>query len=162
MASITHADIYAEVRAYMLGLFSCAPETIIPGPQVGMTLPDDAIVMSVLSEHALDVATNYYQPVENKVYIQQSVQMSIQIEFYGEGAMDKALKLCNLWKNHYTVDHLHCCQPLYCEDPQQKSSANEKSLLPQPWLVVLTLQYNPEFELDQIYLDKPEIILTKP
>lgn len=158
MASITHADIYAEVRAYMLGLFSCPPETIIQSQQQYKAFPDDAIVMSILSEQALDMANSYYQPANDKVIVQQSVQVNMQVEFYGEMGAERARKLCNLWQNQYTVDRLHCCQPLYCECTPQRDCAPDKKLQ-QGWQVVLTLQYNPEFELDQVYLEKPEITL---
>ena len=62
MTTITHADIFAEVRAYLLGLFSCPSLTIIQNYRQGMALSDQAIVMSILSEQALDMAANYYQP----------------------------------------------------------------------------------------------------
>lgn len=162
MTTITHADIFAEVRAYLLGLFSCPSLTIIQNYRQGMALSDQAIVMSILSEQALDVAANYYQPATNKVYVQQSVEIKMLIDFYGEAAADRALKLCNLWQNVYSTERLRYCQPLYCLNPKFVADTNQSEITGQYWQVELTLQYNPEFELDQTYLGMPEITLTKP
>lgn len=161
MASITHADIYAEVRAYMLGLFSCPPETIIQGYQNDAPLPSNAIVMSMLFEHGLDISANYYAPGD-KAYLQQSVEITMQIDFYGEESGDRARKLCNFWKSQHAAARLISCQPLYSKDPMQMEFINEQSRYEQRWMVEIALQYNPEFEYDQIYLDMPTINLTKP
>ena len=137
MATVTHKQIYTEVRAYLLGLFLCPPESVIQGYQNDAPLPDQAIVMSILFEQALDVSA----------------------DFYGADSGDKARKLCNLWKSHYTTARLVSCQPLYCKDPVQMTFINEQSRYEQRWMVELLLQYNPEFSHEQTYLDMPVITL---
>jgi hypothetical protein len=162
MATVTHNQIYREVRAYLLGLFSCPPSSVIQGYQNDAPLPNNAIVMTILFEHSLDVAANYYEPVEDKAVVQQSVEITMQIDFYGEESGDRARKLCNLWKNHYTTARLSSCQPLCAKDPMQMTFINEQSRYEQRWMVELTLQYNPEFEHEQTYLDMPVINLLNP
>lgn len=161
MATVTHNQIFREVRAYLLGLFSCPPSSVIQGYQNDAPLPNNAIVMTILFEHSLDVAANYYEPVEDKAYLQQSVEITMQIDFYGESSGDRARKLCNFWKSQHAAARLISCQPLYSKDPMQMEFINEQSRYEQRWMVELTLQYNPEFEYDQIYLDMPTINLTK-
>ena len=161
MATVNHNQIFREVRAYLLGLFLCPPETIIQGYQNDAPLPSNAIVMSMLFEHGLDVSANYYEPVKDKAVVQQSVEITMQIDFYGEESGDRARKLCNLWKNYYTTARLTSCQPLYAKDPMQMTFINEQSRYEHRWMVELALQYNPEFEHDQTYLDMPTINLTK-
>lgn len=160
MATVTHEQIFREVRAYLLGLFSCPPSSVIQSYQNDAPLPNNAIVMTILFEHSLDVAANYYEP--DKAVVQQSVEITMQIDFYGEESGDRARKLCNLWKNHYTTARLVYCQPLYSKDPMQMTFINEQSRYEHRWMVEIALQYNPEFEYDQTYLDMPTINLTKP
>lgn len=161
MATVTHDDIYKEVRAYLLGLFSCSSEMVIKGFQNGSPLPVDAIVMSILFEKAFDVSANYYEPVKATTNVQQSAQVSMQVDFYGTQASSRVRKLANLWKNQYTTERLNKCQPLYCKDPQQIIFINEKSQYEPRWMLELELQYNPEFEHEQQYLDMPNIDFNK-
>lgn len=162
MATVTHKQIYTEVRAYLLGLFLCPPESVIQGYQNDAPLPDQAIVMSILFEQALDVSVHYYEPADNQTFVQQSVEITMQIDFYGADSGDKARKLCNLWKSHYSTARLISCQPLYCKDPVQMTFINEQSRYEQRWMVELILQYNPEFSHEQTYLDMPVITLKNP
>ncbi len=161
MATVNHDDIYTEVRAYLLGLFSCDPETVIHGYQEE-GLPQNAIVMTILFEHSLDVSANYYDPLLDKTTVQQSVEITMQLDFYGDEAGSRARKLSTLWKNHYTTAALTKCQPLYSKDPQRMPIVNEQSNYEDRWSVDVLLQYNPEFEHDQAYLNMPEFTLLKP
>lgn len=162
MATVTHAQIFREVRAYLLGLFSCPPESVVQCYQNDAPLPKQAVVMSILFEHAFDFPASYYEPERDKAAVQQSVEVTMQIDFYGNQAGDRARKLSNLWKNQYTTARLTSCQPLYCKDPMQMTFINEQSRYEERWTVELALQYNPEFEHELIYLDMPVITLSKP
>lgn len=161
MATVTHDDIYKEVRAYLLGLFSCPPEIVIKGFQNGSPLPEDAIVMSILFEQTFDVASNYYDVNSDLATVQQSVQVSMQVDFYGTQAATRSRKLANLWKNQYTTEWLSKCQPLYCKDPQQIIFINEKAQYEPRWMLEIELQYNPEFEHEQHYLNMPTVDFNK-
>ena len=161
MATVNHADIYTEVRAYLLGLFSCPPETVIQGYQEE-GLPQNAVVMNILFEHGLDVSANYYDPFLEITTVQQSVEITMQLDFYGEEAGNRAREVSNLWKNHYTTAALTKCQPLYSKDPQRMPIVNEKSQYEDRWSVDVLLQYNPEFEHNQAYLGMPEWNLLNP
>ena len=163
MATVNHSDIYKEVRAYLLGLFLCPPETVIKGYQNNSPLPQNAVVMTILFERGLDVSANYYDFDSGKAVVQQSVEITMQIDFYGEQAGDRARKLSTLWKNAYTTEALTKCQPLHSKNPQQMTFVNEQSQYEPRWMLEVTLQYNPEFEHDQTYTtDMPEINLINP
>lgn len=161
MATVTHEDIYKEVRAYLLGLFSCPPETVIEGYQNDSPLPENAVVMTILFEAAFDVSSNYYDEINEIATVQQSVEATMQIDFYGAEASSRARKISNLWKNHYSTARFTVCQPLYSKDPRRMVLVNEKSIYEDRWSVDVLLQYNPEFEYDQTYLDLPTITLIK-
>lgn len=161
MATVNHDDIYEEVRAYLLGLFLCPPETVIKGYQNGSPLPQNAVVMTILFEHSLDVSANYYDPLLDITTVQQSVEVTMQLDFYGGDAGSRARKLSNLWKNHYTANALTKCQPLYSKDPQRMPIVNEQSNYEDRWSVDVLLQYNPEFEHDQSYLGMPDYTIVR-
>lgn len=163
MATVTHSDIYKEVRAYLLGLFLCPPGTVIKGYQNNSPLPENAVVMTILFEHALDVSSNYYDFDNEKTAVQQSIEVTMQIDFYGNSAGDRARKLSTLWKNTYTTGALMKCQPLYSKDLQQITFINEKSQYEPRWMVEVALQYNPEYEHVQTFMsDMPDINLINP
>lgn len=160
MATVDHADIYKEVRAYLLGLFLCPPDAVIYGYQE-QGLPQNAVVMTILFEHSLDVSVNYYDPLLDITTVQQSVEVTMQLDFYGDEAGARARKLSNLWKNHYTSAAFTKCQPLYSKDPQRMPIVNEQSNYEDRWSVDVLLQYNPEFEHDQTYLGMPDYTIVR-
>ena len=160
MSSVTHKDIYKEVQAYLLGLFSCPPQTVIQGYQNNSPLPDEAVVMTILFENELDMAVSHYNPAADKTAVQQSVEVTMQVDCYGPQAAARARKLSTLWKNHYTTAALTRCQPLYSNSPKRMPIINEKSAYEDRWLVELALQYNPYFEHDQTFLGMPQISIN--
>lgn len=160
MASVTQQDIYKEVRAYLLGLFSCPPQTVIQGYQNNNPLPNEAVVMTILFENELDMAVSHYDLAADKTAVQQSVEVTMQVDCYGPQAATRARKLATLWKNHYTTAALKSCQPLYSNSPKRLPIINEQSVYEDRWLVELTLQYNPYFEHDQTFLVMPQISIN--
>ena len=160
MPSVTHKDIYKEVQAYLLGLFSCSPQTVIQGYQNNNPLPDEAVVMTILFENELDIAVSRYDSDADKTAVQQSVEVTMQVDCYGPQAAARARKLSTLWKNHYTTAALKSCQPLYSNSPKRLPIINEKSVYEDRWLVELVLQYNPYFEHDQTFLEMPNTTLN--
>ena len=160
MATVTHQEIYEEVRDYLLGLFSCPPKTVIKGYQNNSPLPNEAVVMTILFETELDMAVSRYDPAADKTAVQQSVEVTMQIDCYGPQAGTRARKLATLWKNHYTTAALTRCQPLYSNSPKRMPIINEKSAYEDRWLVELALQYNPYFEHDQTFLEMPNTTLN--
>ena len=160
MSSVTHKDIYKEVQAYLLGLFSCPPQTVIQGYQNNSPLPDEAVVMTILFENELDMAVSHYDPAADKTAVQQSVEVTMQVDCYGPQAAARARKLSTLWKNHYTTATLKSCQPLYSNNPKRLPIINEKSAYEDRWLVELALQYNPYFEHGQTFLGMPQISIN--
>lgn len=163
MPTVKHDDIYKEVRSYLIGLFSYLPETVVKGYQNGSSLPDNAIVMTILYERDLDVSANYYESMTDSTTVQQSVEVTMQIDFYGVGSGDKARKLTTLWRNIYTTQILKCCQPLYAKSPRQMTYVNEKDQYEQRWSMDLLMQYNPYFEHEQNYINTiPDILTSQP
>ena len=162
MPTVTHTDIYREIKAYLTGLFSCPSEIINQGYQNGVSLPENAVVMTILYERNIDVSTNYYDISTGTTTVQQSVEVTMQVDFYGNDAGVRCRKLSHLWKNMYATEELKKCQPLYAKESRQMTYINEKDQYEHRWSIDILLQYNPEFEHTQEFLDLPYFSIIKP
>lgn len=156
MATVTHEDIYTEVRSYLIGLFSCP---VVRGYQNNSPLPADGIVMTVISERDFDYASNYYTESDDEdiysVDIQKSVEVVMQLDFYGVESQKRVRHVANVWQSEFSTNKLVKCQPLYSKQPMQMQYINEKNQYEQRWMLEVLLQYNPCFTHDQQYLDVP-------
>ena len=146
MSSVTHKDIYKEVQAYLLGLFSCPPQTVIQGYQNNNPLPDEAVVMTILFENELDMAVSHYDPAADKTAVQQSVEVTMQVDCYGENSHAMARQIASMWQSLPTTEVLQNCQPLYCGDPKDLTFVNETGQYELRFMVGLELQYNTKYE----------------
>ncbi|AOA59926.1 phage neck terminator protein [Acinetobacter larvae] len=149
-----HNAIYKEVRSYLIGLFSCE---VIKGYQNDSPLPQNGVVMTIISERDTDQAASYYQEEEGTAYVQNSVEVMLQLDFYGDWAASRARQIANFWRSEYTTSALNTCQPLYSKQPVRLPFVNEQNQNEQRWLLEVYLQYNPEFKQDQAFLDLPII-----
>lgn len=155
--TLTQNDIYKSVRSFLVNLFET--QDVIRSIQNGSPLPLNAIVMNIINETDLDVPVSRYQYERGEATVQTSVEMLMQIDFYGDQAHDRARTLANLWRNHYATDRLENCQPLYAKNPIHAPFVNEKSMYEDRYIVELSLQYNPYVTHDQTFIDATDITL---
>lgn len=145
--SATEGDIYLDVRQFMLRLFPGSEKQIIQSSQNNMPLPYGAIVMHVLFEKNLDESSTFYTtPSLSKsgaAHVQNSVEVRMQLSFYGDDAQVRSRTVCNLWKNHYGSDALSQCQPLYVYSYQRLPYINDSNNYEDRFILDLALQYNP-------------------
>lgn len=155
--TLTQDDIYKEVRGFLVNLFNT--QSVIKSIQNGSPLPLNAIVMNIINETDLDMAVSRYQYEKLEATVQNSVEMMMQIDFYGDEAHKRARTLANLWRNHYATDRLKNCQPLYAKNPIHAPFVNEKSMYEDRYIVELSLQYNPYVTHEQVFADDIDITL---
>ena len=86
--TLTQDDIYKEVRLFLVNLFNT--QSVIKHIQNGSPLPLNAIVMNIIHEKDLDMAVSRYQPEAREATVQTSVEMLMQIDFYGDQAHGRA------------------------------------------------------------------------
>ncbi|WP_446471158.1 phage neck terminator protein [Xenorhabdus stockiae] len=139
--TVTHDDIFTEVRKYLIALFSCE---VMQGYQNDVPVPESSIVMHVLFERDIDYTANYYHHEVSTITAQRSVELSMQLDFYGEEADSRARVVANLWQSSYTTARLKKCQPLYCEAPRKMVLVNEANQYENRVMLEMKLQYNPE------------------
>lgn len=153
--NVTHNDIYREVRALLLGLFHLKGDQVVRGYSNNVPLPkNDFILMNIIHEQPLSTNSNNYSKEVGNVEVIQSVEIQMQIDFYGESSANNARVFCNLWRDFYSCEHLIHCQPLYCDNLQYLPFTNEKSEYEERYTVTAHLTYNPVITHEQEFIER--------
>lgn len=156
----TYDDIYREVRAFLLGLFRLEGERVIRGYSNNAPLPQSPfILMNIIHEQALSTNTHDYSLDEQNTEVMQSMEVQMQIDFYGATSGQMARQFCTLWRDFYACERLQCCQPLYCDDPKYLPFTNEANEYEERFMVTAHLTYNPLIVHDQDFITNPSITL---
>lgn len=156
--NITYAEIYKEIRTFLIGLFPGSEMQVVQAAQFenDNPLPANAVVMQILFDNPLDQpSTTYLPPLEAAV--QTSVEVRMQIDFYGVMAGDRGRVVANLWRNGYACDRFTSCQPLYVQSHQRHPYINESKQYEDRWIIDLGLQYNPQVNFAQDYTDSVDL-----
>ncbi|WP_245853750.1 phage neck terminator protein [Necropsobacter massiliensis] len=101
----THNDIYREVRELLLGLFNLSGERVIRGYSDNVPLPEGGfILMNII--HGQDLSTNShnYSVERGNVEVTQSVELQMQIDFYGDQVRNFARTFYKLWRDFYSCE----------------------------------------------------------
>ncbi|MDE1479974.1 hypothetical protein KKJ01_17550 [Xenorhabdus bovienii] len=149
--TVTHRDIFIELRRLLVELFQC---DVVQGYQNGVPVPQNGIVMHVLFERDIDYIANYYHHESSEITAQRSVELTIQLDFYGVDADSRARVVANLWQSSYTTARLKKCQPLYSEQPKKNVLVNEAAQYENRVMLEIKLQYNPEITYSVDSTDK--------
>ena len=99
-------DIYTEVRAMLLGLFSCE---VVRGYSNNVPLPKPPfVVMNILNETAAATNEHAYAVADETAAVSRPSEIQMQLDFYGEEAGQMAQKTVLLWRDFYACERL--CQ----------------------------------------------------
>lgn len=140
--SLDHQELYREIRLFLLGLFPDATLQIVQSTQNNQPLPENAIVMQVLFDSNMDESVTTYNP-PNEAMVQNSVEVRVQLDFYGTMAESRSRIVANLWKNYYGTDNMTICKPLYVQSRQRHPYINDSNQYEDRFILDLGLQYNP-------------------
>lgn len=136
--------IYTDIRAWLLSMFPNAP--VVQGYQNAVPIPIDAIMMTFMLERRLDQLTVKYSDNHEEAAIQQSVQGTMQLDFFGEDAHARSTEFAAMWQTVFAADQLTACQPLYCSHPKNMTFVNEQGFYEPRYMIELELQYNVSYE----------------
>lgn len=136
--------IYTDIRAWLLSMFPNAP--VVQGYQNAVPIPIDAIMMTFMLERRLDQLTVKYSDNHEEAAIQQSVQGTMQLDFFGEDAHARSAEFAAMWQTVFAADQLTACQPLYCSNPKNMTFVNEQGFYEPRYMIELELQYNVSYE----------------
>ncbi|EPK8197459.1 hypothetical protein Q4R51_16855 [Morganella morganii] len=155
--SVTEDDIFGELSRYLHELFQCR---IVRGYENDSPVPKDGIVMHMLFERDLDYTADYWNPADEQMTAQRSVEATFQLDFYGEEANSRARVVANLWKSSYTTDRMTKCQPLDNGQPRKDVLVNQANQYENRMMLDITLQYNPETSYHVDSVDEISITTT--
>ena len=156
--NLTHQELYREIRLFLLGLFPDATLQIIQSTQNNQPLPENAIVMQVLFDSNMDESVTTYNP-PNEAMVQNSVEVRVQLDFYGAMAESRSRIVANLWKNYYGTDNMEICKPLYVQSRQRHPYINDSNQYEDRWILDLGLQYNPTVTHAQDFAEDASVII---
>lgn len=139
MQTVTDYDseIYADLRQYLLNLLGVP---VVRGRQNNAPLPDNAVIMQLLYDQSPN------QDYDENGNICEVVTRVIQLDFFGEGANNRARKIATFWKTDYTCDALKKCQPLYTGNLRSIQFINEKNLFEDRAILEVFLQFSVVYE----------------
>ncbi|CAM8273227.1 hypothetical protein Q4S26_00380 [Morganella morganii] len=155
--SVTERDIFIELRRYLTELFSCP---VAQGYQNNIPIPENGIVMHMMFERDLDYTADYWNPADEQMTAQRSVEATFQLDFYGAEANSRARVVANLWKSSYTTDRMAKCQPLDNGQPRKDVLVNQANQYENRMMLDVTLQYNPETSYHVDSVDEISITTT--
>jgi len=156
--SLDHQELYREIRLFLLGLFPDATMQIIQSTQNNQPLPENAIVMQVLFDSNMDESVTTYNP-PNEAMVQNSVEVRVQLDFYGPMAESRSRIVANLWKNYYGTDNMEICKPLYVQSRQRHPYINDSNQYEDRFILDLGLQYNPTVTHAQDFAEDASVII---
>lgn len=94
-------DIYTEVRAMLLGLFSCE---VVRGYNNNVPLPKPPfVVMNILNEAAAATNEHAYAVADETAAVSRQSEIQMQLDFYGAEAGRMAQKTVLLWRDFYAL-----------------------------------------------------------
>lgn len=150
-------DLYKEIRDYLLTLFPAASAQIVQALNNNEPLPENAIVMQALFDRNLDETSIYFDPDEEQATAQNSVDVRLQLSFYGSEAENRSRIVYTLWKSAYTTERMVKCQPLYAQGNDLRPYINDSNQYEQRWICDLALQYNPAVSYTQESAESAQI-----
>ena len=153
-----HYEIITEIRKFIINTVDGVEDKqVIRDTQNFAALPKNAITIAVIYDSEMDYSVNVYEPDKGRTLVQSSMEVLMQIDFYGDKASERSRTLAQLWRNGCAYERLEKCKPLYVQSRQRSPYINESNLYENRYILELTLQYNPVVGYDQDYVDTAEI-----
>jgi len=159
-------DLYTTIRSMLM--------VIVPSVEVVRGLGNDVSMptgpfISMTATGMRRLATNRHiytdlDPLVGTVANEQSTALEIQVDCYGPASADWANSVVTMWRDQYATNLLRPigAAPLYAEDPRMMALENSSKNYEERWIVLLTLQYNPQTVTPMYFFDNLPISIGQP
>ena len=146
-ANITETNALTALRAFVLAYVDCE---VIRTPVNRAAMPKgDFIALTPIRQAALETNAHAYTATEET--IKRPTQYTIQGDFYGARAGDRAQAITTLFRDEIACQALSASgfdiQPLYASDPQQLPIVTGEEQYLERWTANFELQMNPTLTL---------------
>lgn len=140
--SITHTQIYTDLRRYLLELFPGCE--VIQGYSNNVPLPKAPfILMNIINESEMNTQISNYRGSDGLADVTRSVEAAVQLDFYGRDSGQNARIFAALWRDFHACDGLAVCKPLYADNARYIPLTNEEQEFEERWSITANLTYNP-------------------
>jgi hypothetical protein len=152
--SITETQAFTVLRAFVLSLADLSPNNVIRGLQNRVAMPvGDFIELTPLFAGPLSTNVQTYAPNASASNNERSTQFSVQIDCYGDLAMDRANTLSMMIRSPYACEQFAASgidmQPLYANDAHQLPFTTGEAQYMERWGFDAHLQMNPVVSVPQ-------------
>lgn len=160
----THSTVFTAVRAFILSIIPGYP--VIQGRANYVEPIREGVVITPIFQNRLSTNVHAYHdpgadadPVTNPgtETTTQSVQLSIQVDCYGDLAATWAAIIATLWRDEIACEAMGAnVQPIDADDPQSLDfiSPDDQAYVPR-WMTTARVQYNPAIVTPMTFFDQP-------
>lgn len=152
------ADLYTAVRAFLLTLLP--PATPVIQGLINRTAEPASngfVVMTAIAAQDLSTTRSTWDTANAaplSLTHDKSVQVNMQLDFYGAASFDWANTFTTLFRNDVGCAALAPnCQPLYATEARQAALIDGEEQYLTRWIVEAQLQYNPTVSTVQDFAD---------
>lgn len=137
--------LYESMWGYLVEALELPDDyPIVKAYRNNVPIPENAIIMCFRDDEQIDQLSRVYDG--NKQIVFSSVRGTMQLDFYGEDAYDKARQIATLWNSSYTTDTLTNCVPLNNPRIRDLTFVNEAGQYELRFMLDLSLEYNTKYE----------------
>ena len=142
-ANITETNALTALRTFVLTYVDCE---VVRAPANRAAMPkNDFIALTPIRQAALETNAHAYTATEETV--KRPTQFTIQADFYGARAGDRAHTITTLFRDEIACAALAASgfdiQPLFASDPQQLPIVTGEEQYLERWTSLFELQMNP-------------------
>lgn len=165
--SVTENDLLTALRGFLLPIVQCE---VVAGQGNRVGMPTDRFVeMTTLRLEGLSTNKEFYadtgDSLTSAIKNTRSTQWNVQLDFYGEDAMDQAGIIAALLRTDYACtlfsESPTGLAPLYASEPHQTTMINGEQQYEPRWTFDFAAQFNPVITTPMQYADELHIKLAE-
>lgn len=158
--NVTQAEIYKDVRRYLLGLFPDCE--VIQGYSNNVPLPNAPfILMNIIRESEMNTQINEWKPLDGLADVTRSIEVAMQLDFYGVDSGRNVRVFSTLWRDYHACERLEVCQPLYADEARYIPLTNEEQEFEARWSITASLTYNATVTHTQDFIESASVSINR-
>lgn len=155
--SITHEEIYIDLRQYLLSLFPDCE--VIQAYGNNTPLPNAPFIsMNIIHESEMNTQIHEWHVSDGLADVIRSIETTFQLDFYGKDSGRRARVFSALWRDFHACDGLAVCKPLYTENARYLPLSNEEQEFEERWSITASLTYNPAVTHAQDFINSANLV----
>ncbi len=141
-------DVYAAVRAFILGIIPLDADHVVKGNQNRNATPIGPFaILNIVTQKRIRTNVDTWDttiPDPAGIVREQGVWLEMQVDLYGPDSGDWAAIFTTMFRDDYGCLALAPnCQPLHADDPTRAPLVTGEQQYLDRWIVRAQIQYNP-------------------